>query len=214
MGKGKWLYQVPIDDPRTPPPWREVFRSISTPKTHQGEMARMDQHYRCLMLAEIVRRRWNSQFRVHNFRGEMKAEIDAHGAFWEATLNLIAEVFLWRPRFDHPAAWFAGVLFEGEIGSIMLPIDADTATKTEVLIRFRRQKRQLRDFENPFQQEYTKALLDEAVQMAESLNEFDKNCYKPWLQSRTNLGQLLHQKGAFYIQEQGEIRRRRQGRKK
>jgi hypothetical protein len=222
MGKGKWLYELPIDDSETPSPWREVFYKVSLPGNCPTELARLDREYKCLALAEIIRREWNSQFKVHNFRGELREWIDAYGLFWHCTFILVEKVFSAYPRFEHPAFWFAGVLFEREISGFLL---AGNWTKTTALQEFRRKNGKLNipdnpdnpeGAENPFEKECTKALIDQAFKLANSSDHFRRKTYLPWLRSRMALATITNRYGQVMLQQAGEsmATQQRQGRKK
>jgi hypothetical protein len=217
MEKGRFLYQLPLDDAEIYSPWREVFFQISRPIEELGAMANFDRDYQSLVLAEIIRREWNSRFQVHNFRGDFGVWINAHGEFWHRTLLLIEKVFTVYPHFEHPAVWFAGVLFEREINGVLM---AGMTTKTNFLKKLRNQNAKLRvpddtgHSENPFEKDCTKALIDEAFRLASSSDRFRNDTYMPWLRSRMALASVNDRHGQVFLEAKGKFIQAKQGRKR
>ncbi len=220
MSEGKWLYQIPIDDIETPTPWREIFCQLSHPDKRDTQMAKIDHEYQCMVIAELIRREWNSTFRVHSFRGDFKKWIDAHGDFWHCTFKMIEKVFSVYPNFEHPAVWFAGVLFEREINGLLF---AGKTTKIDVLQTLKNQNGKLKisgsgensdKAENPFEKECTKKLIAQALKLADESDHFRKKTYMPWLRSRMALSTINDEGAQVFIEKEGRLIQSRQGRKK
>jgi hypothetical protein len=214
MSERYFLYQLPIYDSETPSPWCEIFDLVSQPGCHKTELERARQEYQCFILAEIIRREWNSKFRVHNFRGPFRKWLDANGELWHQTFILVEKVFSVYPYLEHPAVWFTGVLFELEVSTFL--IEGGT-TKKASLEKFRCENKQLQDLGNPFQEECTRMLLESALKLAETSDVFRKNTYMPWVRSRMALASVLNTRDVqLFVQPKGKsiATQSRQGRKK
>lgn len=228
MGGGKWLFEVPLNNAKVNSPFREVFYQVTSLRSLSSEKVRANQTYISMVLAEVIRREWDSKFKVHSFRGDFAKFINTHGEFWHRTLHLTEKLSTLYPYLDlvdrfpnSPAfqgalteAWFMGVLLEGELDNFW----SLHQTKTGALKEFKSQNQMLSipedpiQAENPFRQEYTKALIDGAFQVGNKCDVFRKKTYTPWLKSRKALGNL---KDLQLFTEAGRTwKQSRQGRKK
>lgn len=187
--------------------------TAARPQEPLGEqLIRLD---RILVLSEMIRDRWDSQFR-HSDRP--KASEDAKGyklksQLLSKTLDLIQEVNLTEESLSS-IKWFLLVVWELQIDGLYLgPSKAETKNQARQILQF--QNSQIKAHENPFspsEAPHTFELLERARILAQSLDKFRENRYTPFRQAREAVTTHLIGEALLYKEHGRGFKPSRQGR--
>jgi hypothetical protein len=185
------LILVPPSTPKDEDVWPQVFEHITLMPRTDCKFAKALSNHRTLILAEVIRLRWNSKFRIKGVPRTLKKSLELIGSVTNTLLSLINEVFLRYPcGYEHPAFWFAQVFLENEAIGVYATTDEEF-TKSQYVANFRNANQKLWTLEsNPFLQPATKALFDIALLMAEQYNGFTPHL-KAYVKARRRLSTHL-----------------------
>lgn len=196
--------------------WKAVIHKLSSfPSGSVGDFDLLCHRHRWLVLAVMIRKKWDSKFYAPRLRGEIKQGVYLEADLFVALLNLVSETFLLEPHYGHPALWFMNVVLELEI----LPTFPTTG-KTEHTARVRSQNKILLSPEsladNPFEQPATKLLLNKAIHHALQKDRFRTTSYTPFVRARMALTSFVAAHPLFMKDQQGSVKEviSRQGRRK
>jgi hypothetical protein len=166
--------------------WAAVLHNLTTPPDENAsEFAHIIHRYQYLCFAELIRRKWDSKFRVCRVPRGMRPLLNLDGELWLCLLNLISETFLVYPAYKHPALWFNQILGEHEIFPTVRHFDGERTGKAEILKLARSENHSLLTLEsNLFHQEGTKLLFDCAMEIAEVSDRFRAQTYMPFVRAR------------------------------
>ncbi|PSB30170.1 hypothetical protein [Stenomitos frigidus] len=201
--------------------WKTVIHILSSPPAIEetSDFGLLSHRYRWLVLAEMIRQKWDSKFRVHRFRGSIKQAIELEAAFLVALLNLVSETFLLEPQYGHPALWFAKIMQEWEISPTVQALSDRKTNKTELNQKTRSQNKTLLSplsiADNPFERPATKLLFDAAIRHAKQKDRFRTTVYTPFVKARMTVTNFAAGQKLFTKDEQsGKGKISRQGRRK
>lgn len=221
MGKNYKLGDFdPVSSPAIFPPasqaediWITVFSALTLPREQEDEFEQVVRLYRRLILGDVIRREWDSKFKLKGFSHKSKAVIKLHGEVTHSLLQLISRVFLRDPcDYSHPALWFGSVMFEAEAWGPEVITGPET-TASEYMEQYRRASQMLWTLEgNPFNRESTKLLFDRAVEMAVRYDNFAPQVRK-YADARRKLTsyQTKHKTKVAFRNGLGSLTLRRQG---
>ncbi len=86
--------------------WASTIRFLCSQdaidRSVQGEFRGVMYGYQRLVLGELIRKKWDSKFRIGRINTPMRKAIELEGELWLRVLNLISEIFLLEPRYVHP----------------------------------------------------------------------------------------------------------------
>lgn len=171
--------------------WLQVFRSIYSMSGDGSEFSLVIANHRKLILAEVIKLRWDSKFKIKGVPKPLQAQLKIVGELTNNLLNLIDEVFLLEPcGYPHPAIWFREVFLENEAIGIYTKTEGD-AEKAAYMSEFGNANQQLWTLaSNPFTKPNTKALFDLALEMAERYDRFTPHL-RAFTRSRRKLATYL-----------------------
>jgi len=200
--------------------WTAVIYKLSARRSGSvGDFDLLFHRQRWLVLAVMIRKKWDSKFYVPRLRGEIKQGVYLEADLFVALLNLISETFLLEPHYGHPALWFMNVVLELEF-SPTFPTTNGATDKTTRMARVRSQNKILLSPEsladNPFEQSATKLLLNKAIHHALQKDRFRTTSYTPFVRARMALTSFVAAHPLFIKDQQGSVKEviSRQGRRK
>ncbi len=152
----------------------------------RGEFQRISCDVIYLHLAELIRLRWDSKFKVKIPRDcllQIRPSVEALNCL----LDLSVELWTLTPgEYQHPAQLFMEVTVEGDCWGLFR-MDAQGQTVTEVYRQIQAENGQLSRYENPFQKAASKKLFDVACDLAQRGGRFHTKTWKPYLRARKAL---------------------------
>ena len=197
--------------PRVPLPWMNLFEWMTIPLAPESsETDKIAWRYARLVLAEVIRQRWDKNLIIKVDRQTQK-EIEAHGRLASKLLSAILAA-----GHKSPLELFCQVFWEFEWNGFT----SSGKTKTEVARELQHQNAKLRDYQCPFILPSTKKLFLALIHFAETpggANEdFYRDTYRPLVQEREKFTRFVREKGRHLYEIDalaGEARQVRQGRK-
>ena len=196
--------------------WLEVCWKLTRPRYELCEFDLNAHIHQRLIVAEVIRREWDSRFKIKSLNRQASREIKAEGAVAHGLLQLISKVHLRSPArlwHIHPAKWFEALMLEREAIGVM---QLGPFTKTDFLKKLRKENQDLFTLAgNPFTAKYTVHLFDAVLELSERYDQFAK-ALRGYVTARRKMVTLIdNQKSAFYIKRaDGSRKKLRQGRKK
>lgn len=198
--------------------WLPVFWDLTRPRHDFADFDKVDLAYRRAILTEVIRREWDSRYRVTGLGRQGNKEVKAAGGVAHKILLLIAKIHLKDPAIldhKHPSEWFGRVVAEREaIGYIVLN-GAGGADQFKRRLGSDTQKIYTLT-ENPFTKPHTKQLFDIALNLALEHDGFVAPI-REYAQARRELLKIFKERSGSQVRTKGvdgRAKRCRQGRAK
>jgi hypothetical protein len=197
--------------------WQSVFWEITKPRENACSFDAKVHAHRRLILAEVIRLKWDSRFKIKGIDRQSKKEIKAAGNVAFRLLNLIAEVHLMRPDMvdhQHPAQWFLLLMAEGEAIGVNRPPGLGGGKNFKRALS--NENRLLYSLsENPFTLTHTERFFDAALKLAWQYDRFAA-VFREYVKARRQLSSVLTEGGSKVQRKTagGKSKPYRQGRKK
>lgn len=163
-------------------------------KRAEGKFSQVVCDFIWLSFAEVIRLRWDKNFRLAMPRAmasEIKQTIRPAAEVLDCLLDFSIELWVAHPgNYQHPSQLFAEVLVEFEAWGIATQ-DKEQNTITKFYRNLRTQNAQLADHKNPFTKPATKALIDLAIDLVQRNGRFETTKYNRFVRQRKALTATL-----------------------
>jgi hypothetical protein len=195
--------------------WLKVYFWLTGPISSVNEHS-FTRNYNRLILAEVIRRKWDPKFKVRGLSRAEARRIKAIGEVAIFLLELITQIQTLAPESlnnQHQAEWWGMLVLECE--SLGHAMKKEFSGKNELVSWRASQNKQLNGYVNPFTSEMTRRFFDEALPLAERSPDTDK-ALKRFVKARSALNskELAGDMSAYRLSLDGKDERIRQGRKK
>jgi hypothetical protein len=205
--------------PSSPPAegiWQAVYLKLTAPgfleypsDVHRG--------YISLIMVEVLRKKWDSRFRVTGASRGWSKELKLLGVVGCALIDLLTHIQLMVPEElegFHQAQWFGVLMLEAE--AIGWGVGGhDFSGKEDLMRYFASQNRRLRALENPYTAPHTHYIFDKVTRISKDSDQVAKTL-RAYANARSKLtaqdrrADLRH----FRLALDGSFSVSRQGRKK
>jgi len=172
-----------------------------------------------LIIAELLRNKWDSKFRVTGLGRDGSRYFKALGEIATCLLDLITSVQEMEPellRSEHQAIWWTHLVVEAAcLGRHCLKTKVIGKDSLRRLVMS--ENKCVRNFENPFTEPHTREFFNAALNVCERSDQIRKNALTPFIKSRSHfVNNPSITKGAYVFQcaPHGAVTPIRQGRKK